>query len=103
MTSLNISLPESMRLYIEARVRNGAFSTPSEFIRTLSREDEKRHAVHSRLAGLLDGTTARSGTFDLNDTDWASLQQLLWEHFGNRASPSTKFTRQKRTGRRPAK
>jgi antitoxin ParD1/3/4 len=103
MTSLNISLPGSMRLYIEARVRKGAFSTPSEFIRTLIREDEKRHALYSRLTGLLDRTIARSGTSDLTETDWAFLEQLLWEHFGNRASPSTNSSRQKRNGSRPAK
>jgi antitoxin ParD1/3/4 len=103
MTSLNISLPRSTGLYIDTRVHNGAFSTPSEFIRTLIREDEKRHAVHSRLAKLLDGTIARSGTSDLSETDWTSLQNLLQDYFGVRTTPRTQSARWKRNSTRAAK
>jgi putative addiction module CopG family antidote len=35
MTTLNISLPESMRMYIEETVTSGGYSTASEYIRQL--------------------------------------------------------------------
>ncbi len=89
-----------MRLYIQTRVRKGPFSTPSEFIRTLVREDEKRHTVHSRFAQLLDGTIATS---DLTETDWISLQDLFQKHFGDRTSRASKRGRSKRARSRPTK
>ena len=44
MTSLNISLPDPLKAYVEEQVASGDFGTPSEFVRSLIREDkEKRH------------------------------------------------------------
>src|SRR5579872_7274524 len=101
MTSLNISLPRSMRLYIQARVRKGPYSTPSEFIRTLIREDEKRHSVHTRLAGLLDATIRDES--NLTETDWASLERLFQGHFGTAASPKTRSSQRRGRSTRPMK
>ena len=47
MTSLNISLPEALKEYVEGQVASGDWSTPSEYIRALIREDKQR-----RLADL---------------------------------------------------
>jgi len=42
MTSLNISLPEALKKYVEGQVASGDWGTPSEFIRELIREDKER-------------------------------------------------------------
>ena len=42
MTSLNISLPEALKSYVEGQVASGDWGTPSEFIRELIREDKER-------------------------------------------------------------
>lgn len=55
MTSINISLPESMRDYIDQQVQGGAYSTASEFVRQLIREDQKREAEQRLQVALLDG------------------------------------------------
>lgn len=47
MTSLNISLPETLKEYVEGQVASGDWSTPSEYIRALIRQDKER-----RLADL---------------------------------------------------
>jgi len=47
MTSLNISLPEALRNYVEGQVASGDWGTPSEYIRELIRQDKER-----RLANL---------------------------------------------------
>jgi antitoxin ParD1/3/4 len=52
MTSLNISLPQPLRDYIEQQARQGGYSTPSEYMRELIREDRKRKA-RERLESLL--------------------------------------------------
>jgi antitoxin ParD1/3/4 len=42
MTSLNISLPEALKDYVEGQVASGDWGTPSEFIRELIRQDKER-------------------------------------------------------------
>jgi antitoxin ParD1/3/4 len=42
MTSLNISLPEALKGYVESQVASGDWSTPSEYVRELIRQDKER-------------------------------------------------------------
>ena len=42
MTSLNISLPEALKAYVEGQVASGDWGTPSEYIRELIRQDKER-------------------------------------------------------------
>jgi antitoxin ParD1/3/4 len=42
MTSLNISLPEPLKKYIESQVASGDWGTPSEYVRELIRQDKER-------------------------------------------------------------
>jgi len=59
MTSLNISLPESLREWIDAVVANGGYGNASEYLRELIREDRKRRdeerLEHLLLEGLESG------------------------------------------------
>ncbi len=47
MTTLNISMPDSMRDYVEQQAEQGQYSA-SEYIRHLIREDQKRTAEAER-------------------------------------------------------
>ena len=42
MTSLNISLPEALKQYVEGQVASGDWGTPSEYLRELIRQDKER-------------------------------------------------------------
>jgi antitoxin ParD1/3/4 len=42
MTSLNISLPETLKEYVEGQVATGDWGTPSEYVRELIRQDKER-------------------------------------------------------------
>ena len=42
MTSLNISLPEALKEYVEGQVASGDWGTPSEYVRELIRRDKER-------------------------------------------------------------
>jgi len=42
MTSLNVSLPEALKDYVERQVASGDWGTPSEYVRDLIREDKER-------------------------------------------------------------
>jgi len=46
MTSLNISLPEALKIYVESQVASGDWSTPSEYVRELIRQDKERRLDH---------------------------------------------------------
>jgi antitoxin ParD1/3/4 len=45
MTSLNISLPEALKEYVEGQVASGDWGTPSEYVRELIRQDKERRAA----------------------------------------------------------
>jgi antitoxin ParD1/3/4 len=55
MTSLNISLPDPLKAYVEERVTSGDFGTPSEFIRNLIRQDkdQRRGLLEAELLEAL--------------------------------------------------
>jgi antitoxin ParD1/3/4 len=42
MASLNISLPEALKQYVEGQVATGDWGTPSEYVRELIRQDKER-------------------------------------------------------------
>ena len=55
MRSLNISLPESMRTFVDDQTKRGGYGTASEFLRTLIRDAQKRQAEDRLEAMLLEG------------------------------------------------
>lgn len=59
MATINISLPEQMRLFVEEQVTAGGYSTTSEYIRSLIRQDNERknkeHLDNLLLQGLASG------------------------------------------------
>jgi antitoxin ParD1/3/4 len=46
MTSLNISLPEALKEYVERQVATGDWGTPSEYVRELIRQDKELRLVN---------------------------------------------------------
>jgi antitoxin ParD1/3/4 len=48
-TSMNFSLPEMLKDYVNERVAEGGYSTPSDFVRALIRADRERQ---QKLAAL---------------------------------------------------
>jgi len=57
MTSLNISLPEPLKQYVEGQVASGDWGTPSEYIRELIRQDKERR-LHSLEQDLIAANNA---------------------------------------------
>ena len=49
--TVNIALPDPLKAFVEERVADGEFGTPSEYIRSLIREDRERR--RERLESLL--------------------------------------------------
>jgi antitoxin ParD1/3/4 len=78
MTTMNISLPEPMRAYVEQQVAQGGYSTASEYIRQLVREDQKR-AAKQRLESLLMEGIESGPSREMTAADWDDLRQRVWQ------------------------
>jgi antitoxin ParD1/3/4 len=53
--SLNISLPEALKEYVKERVAEESFGTPSDYVRSLIRDDKKRRDRERLDQLLLEG------------------------------------------------
>jgi len=73
MTSMNISLPEELKEYVEEQTRSG-YSTPSEYVRELIREDRKRRAKERLDALLLEGLNS-GDAIPVNAKFWTELKR----------------------------
>ena len=76
MPTLNISLPDSMRVYIEEQTATGGYSTASEFVRTLIREDQKRKTKERIDTLLLDGLASGEAKM-LTQRDWEDVRRQV--------------------------
>jgi putative addiction module CopG family antidote len=54
-TTMNVSLPEPLKDYVLERVAEGTYSNPSDYVRSLIREDMRRRARERLDALLLEG------------------------------------------------
>jgi len=59
MASLNVHMPPDLRDFVDQRTKQGGFSTPTEYVRHLIREDQRREADRRIEELFLDGV--RSG------------------------------------------
>ena len=84
MTTLNISLPASMRAFIEAQTKSGAYSTASEYVRTLIREDQKRNAQERLEALLLEGLDSGHAK-RMTPEDWQEVTRQVHERMEERS------------------
>lgn len=83
MKSMNISLPDSMRTYVEEQVVSGGYGSASEYFRELVRLDKKRKATERVEAMLLEGLNSGNAT-SMTDEDWEDVRQAVREKLGKK-------------------
>lgn len=83
MKSINISLPEEMRIYIEEQVASGGYSTTSEYIRQLIRQDRQQKAEKQLEQLLLEGLNSGEAT-PMTAKDWAAIRQVVTDKIAAR-------------------
>ena len=76
MTTLNISLPDSMRAFIDEQIALGGYSTASEYIRDLIRQAQKQ-AAREKLDSLLIEGLESGKSIEVTDEWWQEKQQRL--------------------------
>ena len=75
MTTVTISLPESLKEFIGAQVAQGGFGTVSEYFRALIRDDQKRKVQEKLEAMLLEGL--QSEAKEMTTEDWADIRRKV--------------------------
>ena len=83
MTSLNISLPEALKEYVEGQVASGDWGTPSEYIRELIRQDKERR-LRELESELLAAATGPTITLSLAEIRKRGLVEALRNRSRNR-------------------
>lgn len=83
MSTLNISLPDSLRKYIEEQTQNGGYSTVSEYVRTLIREDQKRKDQDRLESLLLEGLESGDAQ-TMSRKDWEEVRHEVRKRLGKR-------------------
>ena len=73
MKSMNISLPESMRTYVEEQIKTGDYGTASEYIRDLIRRDRAKKEQDRLESLVLEGLNSGEAR-PMTETDWADIR-----------------------------
>lgn len=73
-TTLHISLPEELKRYVQERVAAEAYSNPSDFVRSLIREDRRRRGQERLEALLLEGVESGEA-LPLDEAEWSAIRQ----------------------------
>lgn len=83
MTTLSISLPEPMRKFVQQQVKAGNFSTSSEYIRWLLRNEMERQ---SKLAALRKDIQVAIDQVDRGETTELDMTAIKAEGRGRLAA-----------------
>ena len=74
MATMNISLPDLMREFVEKEVSEGGYTTTSEYFRELVREAQKRKADARLEALLLEGLESGESA-PMTKQDWEEIRK----------------------------
>ncbi len=84
MTTITISLPESLRDFVESQVKTRGYGNISEYFRGLLREAQQREEDKHLEALLLEGLDSGGDDINVNERFWKDLKskatQLAAKH-----------------------
>lgn len=73
MQSMNISLPDPLKKFVGEEIAKAKCSSASEYVRELTRADEKRKAEEPLEALLLDGLGGEETA--MSPADWKAVRK----------------------------
>jgi antitoxin ParD1/3/4 len=84
MATMNISIPDEMKAFVEEQAAKQGFGTVSEYIRVLIRGVQERQAERDRVDALLLAGLNSGPASDFSQDDWESIQQEVHERHASR-------------------
>jgi antitoxin ParD1/3/4 len=85
MQTMNISLPDQLKEFVDNQVGSGRYSTVSDYVRDLIRDDEKRAAQEKLEALLVEGIQSGEPT-EMTRQDWDEIRAQALKQFESRRS-----------------
>jgi antitoxin ParD1/3/4 len=76
-TSMNVSLPKTLRSFVDERVSGSSYTSASEYVRELIRKDRENRATHDRVEELLLEGFASGPASEWTAADWASIRERV--------------------------
>ena len=70
---MSFALPQTMRSYIDERVKSGSYGNTSEYLRDLIRRDQEAQAAQRLRALIEEGLQSGPGR-ELSADDWVALR-----------------------------
>lgn len=77
MTTMNISLPEEMKAFVDAQIAREGYASASEYLRALIRDAQRRQARQDLEAKLLEGLEGPA--VEMTRQDWDSIRREALE------------------------
>jgi antitoxin ParD1/3/4 len=80
METMNIALPDELKEYVRARIGKGGYSSVSEYVRELIRNDRREHARKLLEGEVVEGL--RSGeSVPMTKADWADIRAEVTKRY----------------------
>jgi antitoxin ParD1/3/4 len=76
MATLNVSLPKSMKTFVDSQVQQSGYSTASEYIRELIRDAQKRAGQQKLEELLLEGLDS-GPSIRIDSEFWQRRERLV--------------------------
>jgi antitoxin ParD1/3/4 len=81
MGTMNISLPESLKAFVEAQITEGGYGSASQYVCALIRADQQRQAEERLEALLLEGLNSGEPSA-MTAADWQEIRRQVEERLG---------------------
>lgn len=78
MTTMNISVPDEMKAFVEAQMAQEGFASASEYLRALIRDAQRRQAKRELEAKFREALESGPAT-PMTPDDWQQLERNVWE------------------------
>lgn len=75
MTTINISLPEPLKSYIDQQIDQGHYQTIDEYFCELIRQDQERQNLENLL---LEGIASGEAT-EMTENDWIDIRNSVYK------------------------
>jgi antitoxin ParD1/3/4 len=85
MQTMNISLPDQLKEFVDEQVSSGRYSSVSEYVRDLIRDDEKTKSQEQLEALLMEGLQSGPPT-TMTRRDWDEVRREAVKQFEARKS-----------------
>lgn len=76
MATMNVSIPDNMKRWVEKQARSGSYANTSDYVRDLIRRDQERMEKIAHIQALVtEGIESGTGTRSMDELKKAARKQ----------------------------